>query len=212
MVNYQNNMKKKQIKSTDQTTEQAKNPPKYTKRLQYRDLDPRWWRFVNGYLKHNFNATEAYKEAYPESSHDSAIASGSRLLENPLIKQAIEERIGELHIKELITLERILLRLDDRATDPATRASDRNQADMLLSKLQGYLNEEKIQVNVIGTDDLTEIRQRLSKKRSVNSISQEVTHNVQDPEKEAIKEIEAVDINQIEPTGNNKNTDNNNLT
>lgn len=79
-------------------------------------------RFVDEYLK-TWNATEAYKSAYPKTSYTTARANGSRLLANANIRAEISRKLKE----HAMDAEEVLARLTDHARGdhrPFVRISD----------------------------------------------------------------------------------------
>ena len=67
--------------------------------------------FCNEYIK-DFNATRAYKEAYPSCKKDStANVNGSKLLRNAKVQEYIEQLKEELKAQGKITQEMIIQEL-----------------------------------------------------------------------------------------------------
>lgn len=67
--------------------------------------------FVNEYLV-DFNATRAYKKAYPSCKKDeTARVNGSKLLTNTNVKEYIDKRIKDREIRTEITQDKVLQEL-----------------------------------------------------------------------------------------------------
>jgi phage terminase small subunit len=94
--------------------------------------------FINEYLI-CWNATEAYRRVYPNSSGEAARRSASELLTNPDISAAIQQRIDE----RAMTADEVLVRLADQARgDVKDFLSTRNDG-MPLFDYQGALDQGK---------------------------------------------------------------------
>ena len=72
-------------------------------------LSPKHRIFCGEYLK-CWNATDAYRAAYPKSSRESARASGARLLANVSIAEEIQRRVDE----QTMTANEVLVRLAEQ--------------------------------------------------------------------------------------------------
>lgn len=134
--------------------------------MSFRELNPRHRKFINAYIKNNFNGKQAYLEVYPESGEEAGETSASRLLAQPEIQEAFNERMEELQIKDLITVESILLRLAKLSTE-SPRPADKIRATELLGKYLAMFGSDdtKVQINVLDKGDISEIRAKLGQKR-----------------------------------------------
>lgn len=73
-------------------------------------LSAKHQQFVSEYLK-CWNATEAYRRVYPQSTPEAAHGNASRLMSNDIIKTAIRQRITE----NAMTADEVLARLAKHA-------------------------------------------------------------------------------------------------
>lgn len=135
-----------------------------------RQADQRHRRFVNALIKHNFVAKHAYQEVYPDADDLSAESASARLMGEAHIQQMLKERMDELEIKELVTIEKVLLRLNREAEELNSRPADRIRANELLGKYLRMFGDEgnNVQVNVIGKDELAKIRANTGRKKAVS--------------------------------------------
>ncbi len=145
----------------------------------YNKLNPRHQNFVLALIDKNYNQTQAYLEAYPECSYESAPASASRLLTDDKIKAAIRERRMELEAKTDISFATQIHRLMGLAEEieavesPTNRASLKLKIIKELNLMAGHTLSNKpqsqgdvtINVDVVGAkpstiiqdDDVTDV-------------------------------------------------------
>lgn len=112
------------------------------------NLTPPQKKFCDEFLK-SLNATQAYKQAYPNCKTDQvASQSGSRLLRNEKVKAYIEKRQQEQEEKAIITQEMILKELKEiiKCKDEAT--CNRLKAMELAGKHLGMFKETNMNVNM----------------------------------------------------------------
>jgi phage terminase small subunit len=75
------------------------------------NLKPKHRRFVDAYFRLALNATDAYADAYPKASRETARRNGSMLLTNTDIRAEIDRRFSE----QVMDSSEVLKRLSDMA-------------------------------------------------------------------------------------------------
>lgn len=68
-------------------------------------------RFADEYLGNGFNATQAYKHAYPNATHESAMRLGSRLLRDVEVAAYLSTRMEQVLAAQQMTGSEALVRL-----------------------------------------------------------------------------------------------------
>ncbi len=97
--------------------------------------------FVDNLIANKFNATIAYKLTYGVG-YESAMVEASRLLRNDKIEKMIEDRLRELDIKNVVTIEFVLNNLVFQALN-AKKSSDKIRANELLGKYLAMFTEKQ---------------------------------------------------------------------
>lgn len=71
-------------------------------------LSNRYIAFIDSYMINGFNATNAYRTAYPNASEETANKNVSKILNRPEVKQEIERRQEEHRKKYDVTKEEVV--------------------------------------------------------------------------------------------------------
>lgn len=104
--------------------------------------------FCNEFLK-DFNASRAYKAAYPKCRTDeTARVNGSRLLTNANVKSYIDKRREEQQKKAIITQEMILKELKEIVECKNEATCNRLKAMELAGKHLGMFKETNLNVDM----------------------------------------------------------------
>jgi hypothetical protein len=99
-------------------------------------LNPAQLAFIGAYLTNGFNASAAYREAYPESAAKSAESNAARLIGNDKVIDEIERRVGLTMASNEVDCDFVIGNLRRLATG-AEKDADRLKA---LDMLGRYLN------------------------------------------------------------------------
>lgn len=92
-------------------------------------MNVRHQQFINEYLE-CWNATEAYRRVYPESSDDAARAHGARLVANGNVAAAIKQRVKE----KAMSADEVLLRLAEHGRGDIGDFMEMSAADIKKNK------------------------------------------------------------------------------
>jgi len=103
-------------------------------------------RFIEHYIMYG-NATQAYLVAYPNTTYTSAKADGWMLLQEPLIKDELEDRREKLAIANQITKTDIINELVDSAYLAKSDGKYNDYAKMkdMIIKMFGYYEADKVE-------------------------------------------------------------------
>ncbi|WP_422406940.1 MULTISPECIES: terminase small subunit [Gammaproteobacteria] len=123
-------------------------------------LTPKMQKFVDYYIETD-NATQSYKLAgYSASNDNIAGVEGHKLLKNPKIAMAIEERMTEMASDRIASAEEVLEFLTDTMREKRNYVKDRLHAAELLGKRHKLFTEKiemdasvDIEVNLTGFDE-----------------------------------------------------------
>ena len=103
-------------------------------------------RFLEEYVRNGFNATEAYKMAYPNASDATARARSSEMLKDPKCVKYLREYIDNLNVHRA-TPQAIINGICDIAFDMTNPPELRLKALTQLSKILG-LEVQQINANI----------------------------------------------------------------
>lgn len=124
-------------------------------------LRPKQQEFINQYITCYFNATEAYKRVYPNSSDNAARAHGARLVASGSIAAEIQRRIDE----RTMTADEVLTRLADHA-----RADIR---DFL-----AVSNNGDVALDISAAEGKTHLIKKVTQRHSTRTTKDSVTEDV----------------------------------
>lgn len=139
--------------------------------------------FVDSYCD-CLSYVKAYKDVYPEVTHNTAKTQGSQLAAKDYIKKAIIEKLQERTIDKTETLDRIIkviqFDLTDYLSEGFTLDMKRLNKDGYGWLLKGYKKGKILEVMLMDKDkaleNLAKIHQLFDDKNTVNvNINQEIT-------------------------------------
>lgn len=78
-------------------------------------MNNRHKKFAQEYLK-DFNATRAYRTAYPTVKSATAGANGAKLLKNTKVQQYLSEMIHQTKIKDIMEIDEVLSKISEIAS------------------------------------------------------------------------------------------------
>ena len=123
-------------------------------------LTPKQELFIEIYLANGYNGTQAYLQAYPDSSYDAARSSAPDLLANPCIKNLIEKGREATIKKVQITKEELVQDLIDiknsTKTDPKQKHNSIKAVEVI-SKMLGMNEPDRIENKHTHTFDISKI-------------------------------------------------------
>lgn len=90
-------------------------------------------KFAQEYIK-DFNGTQAYLRAFPDTEYDTANVMAARWLKNTELKEYINKLVDE-YVKEEVNPNRIIMELQEIAYDRSKPLSERNKALNMLMKI-----------------------------------------------------------------------------
>jgi phage terminase small subunit len=114
-------------------------------------LTPKQELFIENYLANGYNGTQAYLQAYPDSSYDAARSSAPDLLAKPNIKSLIEKG-KEATIKRVqITKEELVQDLIDiknsSKNDPKQKHNAIKSVEVI-SKMLGLNEPDRVEATI----------------------------------------------------------------
>ena len=163
---------------------QLNKQPAYPVKTPGTHLKLKYKRFADRYLVNGMNATEAYQHVFNPKGAESSHSAAYRVLAAVGVKEYILQRLEAINQVEYEP-EAIKSALAVKARS-AKRDSDAIRALELMSKITGLL-DESAQVNVLSSDTLSVIRQRLKERK--NSPQKLDNNQVLNPEVIDAKEV-----------------------
>lgn len=113
------------------------------------ELNEKQQLFVVEYIATNFNAIQAYRNAYPKCADSTARTNAYQLLKKPHIKEAIAEAVSDALAARWVTADRVLMEISEVAFaqkgDEIYNTQSKLKALEMLQKQMGLL-EKKIEV------------------------------------------------------------------
>ena len=113
-------------------------------RAVFDTLKKEWQKFLLNLVYEGMNQTNAYFNAYPDSSIDAAKSSSSELLNNPNVSEAYKELKAELKQRAQVDhdwcLEKLVMLVSEGTTNPGTDNQGAEKS-IDINAVKGVINE-----------------------------------------------------------------------